>query len=303
MKKIIFLTLLVLTMLLCLAGCGGKDRPTLTYVVDGEIYHEDVLKKSDELFGNIGKTPVKDGYCFGGWFYDEGTWKKPLNYTELNKTKDNVSLRVYAKWEVVALEFDEENRSYTVTGLLAGAGSEVVIPAKHGDFPITKIAEGAFRANTALTSVAIPDTVTEIGSYAFAECTALSELILPHTVKEIGRGAFSNCVALEKIRLSAALTSIPAEMLLGCGKLTALEIPAAVESIGARAFDGCTALSEIVLPYNVKKLGTEVFRGTTLTEISYKGTAERWATVTRTDFAKNSLITQVRCLGNEVAAP
>ncbi len=303
MKKTIIFSLLILVLLLCLAGCGGKDRPTLTYVVDGEVYHEDVLKEADDLFGSIGKAPTKNGYYFGGWFYDEGTWKNPLDYTELNKEKDTVSLRVYAKWEVVALEFDEENRSYTVTGLLAGAGSDVVIPAKCGDFPITKIAAGAFRANTALTSVVIPDTVTVIEDYAFAECTALKELILPHSVKEIGRAAFSNCVALERIRLSAALTALPAEMLLGCGKLTAVEIPAAVESIGARAFDGCAALSEIVLPYNVKKLGTEVFRGTTLTEIGYKGTAARWATVSRTDFAKNSLVTQVRCLNDEIAEP
>lgn len=304
MKKIIFLSLLLLALLLCMAGCENEEyHPTLTYVVDGEVYHEDVLEKN-EIFGGIGKTPTKEGYYFGGWYYDDGTWQKPLNYTELNKKlTDTTAVRVYAKWEVVELEYDQENRSYTVTGLLAGAGNDVVIPATCGDLPITKIASYAFRGNASLTSVVIPDTVTEIGDYAFAECTALTELILPHTVKEVGRNAFSNCVGLERLRLSVALTDLPAEVLLGCARLTSIEIPVSVNSIGARAFAGCTALAEITLPAALKTIGAEAFRGTTMTEIGYKSSAENWEKVSRTDFAKDSAIVGVRCIGGVITEP
>lgn len=299
MKKIIFLALLAVLLVFCLAGCG-KDDPTLIFMVDGTVFHEDVLEEEGELFAAPKPAPEKEGYYFGGWFYDDGTFKQPVSYTDLNTAREEKITHVYAKWEVVALQYEEATRSYTVTGLLSGAGESVSIPAKYGELPITAIAPDAFRGNTALTTVTIPDSITKIGDYAFAGCTKLKEIVLPHTVKEVGKGAFSSCVKLESVRLSAAMTEIVPETFYNCISLRTVNIPAAVKTIGYRAFSGCTALTELTLPAYVRTLAGEIFRGTAMTELRFAGTKENWATVAKTDFAKESSITVVHCTNGDV---
>ena len=120
MKKILVFAALAALLLLSLSGCSDDARPTLTYYVDGDVYHTDVLETEDETFSGIGKEPIKHGCLFGGWYYDEGVWEKPLSYVELNKAAENKEYKVYAKWETVKLEYVEADRSYTVVGLLLG---------------------------------------------------------------------------------------------------------------------------------------------------------------------------------------
>lgn len=299
MKKTALLTLLFATLILLLVGCGKSD-PTLIYVVDGETFHEDVLEDEDEIFDRVTTLPTKEGFYFGGWFYDEGTWQRPLDYGELNeKKKDDTVYRVYAKWEVIAVSYDEIERTYTVTGLLAGAGDVVEIPARYGDLPITAIAPEAFRGNSTMTTVKIPDTVKTIGEYAFAECTALTEITLPNTVSTVERGAFSNCISLQKASLSTAMKKLSVELFFGCRSLSSVNLPQAITEIGPRVFAGCAALPTLSLPLNVRTIGAEALAQTALTEITFAGTRERWQSVTKTDFAKNSSLITVRCLDGD----
>lgn len=72
-----------------------------------------------------------------------------------------------------------------------GTARAVTIPAEIAGFPVTRIADEAFRA-TAVTSVTVPDTVTEIGWFAFADCPALTAVTLPASVTSIDYGAFDN---------------------------------------------------------------------------------------------------------------
>lgn len=306
MKKMIFLLLLAGMLLLALVGCGEDEKtefPKLTYVVDGVVFYEDVLETEDEFFDEMGKIPQKTGYAFGGWFLDDGVWEQPLSYTDLNTREERSSVTVYAKWEVVALKCDEANRTYTVTGLLAGAGADVVIPENYKGLPVTKIADEAFRGNTTLQTVEIPTTITEIGNYAFAECTALKTVKLPHGVKTVGRNAFSNCIALTEARLSAAMKEIPAELFRGCSALTTVNIPTHTKKIQARAFYGCTVLSEITLPVGITNLGLEIFYGTSITTLNYGGNATKWSKISRDGYNTGSKITTVKLENGDEVEP
>lgn len=299
MKRVLFFAALLLVVLLSLIGCAGRRRPTLVYMVDGETYHTDVIETKEEFFGNIGKEPVKEGFLFGGWYYDDGVWEKPLSYTELNKEAEKKEYRVYAKWETVSLAFVEEERAYKVVGLLSGAGSDIVIPATYKDIPVTSIAPGAFRGNKTIKTVTVPDTVKTIGEYAFAECTALEKMLLPNTVTEIGRGAFSNCIKLAELNLGTALVTIKAEAFWNCTRLTTVSFPASIEIIGARAF-ASSAITSVKLPLKIATVGTEAFAGCPVTEITYAGQMTSWAKVDQENFAKNSSITGVKCLDGTV---
>ena len=302
MRKLLVL-LLALGALLLVSGCRkGEENPypTLTYMVDGTVFYEDVLESEGERFGSIGRDPQKDGYYFGGWYYDEGTWKSPLNYTDLNKQTDKSDVTVYAKWEVVDLVYEASTRTYTVVGLLAGAGDTVVIPAEYGDLPIATIAAEAFRANATLKAITIPDSITAIGDYAFAECPLLETVSLPNSVTTIGKNAFSSCASLTSAKLSAALTEIPAELFAGCSRLSTVNIPATVTKIGARAFSRCALLSDITIPLSVRTLGLNLFEGTAVTALKYAGSASSWDKINRNGFAEGASITSVICTDETV---
>ncbi|MBR6420484.1 MAG: leucine-rich repeat domain-containing protein [Oscillospiraceae bacterium] len=72
---------------------------------------------------------------------------------------------------------------------------------------LTAIA-GTLFAETALTSVVIPDTVTEIGEYAFYRCTGLTSVRIPDSVKTIGSAAFFGCTGLHEVTLPDSVTEI-----------------------------------------------------------------------------------------------
>ncbi len=297
MRKLISLALFA-ALLSCLFGCATED-PTLIYMADGTVFHEDVLDTEDEIFDRIGKEPTKEGFFFGGWYFDEGTWEKPLKYTELNNQSPTGKTYVYAKWEHVALRYEEDTRTYTVIGVLAGATENVVIPPKCGDLPVTAIAAEAFRNHKTLKSIVIPDTVTAIGEYAFAGCGALESITLPHSVVTVERGAFSGCSALTAVTLSVKMTEIPAELFSGCTRLESVAIPKAVKRVGHRAFSGCAALTEMTLPVALRSMGSEVFRNTSFSLLKFEGTKDSWAKIDKTDFAADSAITAVQCLDGE----
>jgi len=82
-----------------------------------------------------------------------------------------------------------------VTGM-ANATGDIVIPAEVNGLAVTKIGEGAFAGNTAITSVTVEGNVTEICANAFNGCTALTTVTLPNTVEVIGARAFYGCTSL-----------------------------------------------------------------------------------------------------------
>ena len=66
----------------------------------------------------------------------------------------------------------------TITGYL-GDGVEVEIPSVVDELAVVKVGNEAFKNNTSVTSITIPDSVTSIGDGAFAWCTSLTSVTLP----------------------------------------------------------------------------------------------------------------------------
>ena len=301
MKRTIAAILLCTLLLGCFVGCSGRLKATLTYIVDGEEFYKDTVVGANDYFGSIGTVPEKGGFVFNGWYFDDGVWEKPLSYTDLNAALTSTEYRVYAKWENVDLKFNETTRTYSVVGLLLDAGSDIVIPATYKDFPVTEIAAGAFRGNTSLSSIVIPDTVTTIGEYAFAECTALKEIRMPNSVVTVGKGAFSNCASLTSVTVSTALKQINAETFYNCSALTEITLPQALVQISPRAFASCTALTSFTIPFRVISLGAEMLSGIGLTEISYAGNTSDFEKIAKEGFLDGSSVKTVRCLNGDIS--
>ena len=89
------------------------------------------------------------------------------------------------------------------------------------------------------------ETVTGVYSVAFRQQTGITSIVLPDTVTTIETGAFFACYDLTSVDLGNGVTSIGLQAFYVCKKLTNILIPDGVTSIGDQAFVGCMALTDI----------------------------------------------------------
>ena len=150
-------------------------------------------------------------------------------------------------------------------------------------YPVTAIANGAFKNCYSLTSVSLPPTLKRIGKYAFKECLSLSSVAVPDGVTAIEDFAFLNCSGLSALTLGRSVETIgyyafygcgirrltlPSSMkrvdegaFMGCSRMTHLTTGHGVKEIGDRAFASCRSLREVVIGNNLRTIGEETFYG------------------------------------------
>lgn len=184
------------------------------------------------------------------------------------------------------LSIDEENRlkvqigeagsaaKYAGKAQRAAAGKDgvFVIPDKITDFTgtgldelgiefkgceVTSIAENAFRGDTDLRKISLPDTITEIGAGAFHGCTNLESIEIPGSVEKIESTTFSGCENLSEVVLADGVTSIGENVFEGCSSLNTVVVPDSVEDIDATAFSDSTENLTIVCSSNLTDVVSE----------------------------------------------
>ena len=74
-----------------------------------------------------------------------------------------------------------------------GNDADISIPPLIEGKPVTVIGGQAFKNNTNLTSVDIPEGVTSIGDAAFSGCTRLTAVLYPDSLRTLGMAAFADC--------------------------------------------------------------------------------------------------------------
>ena len=104
LKKILALALVLIMAMACtLAFTSCKDDEevaiTVEFIVDGELYKTVELENG---IVNIPADPIKDGFDFEGWFYDEEGVKEFTN-EGLEENPLTESIKVYAKWDKEAV--------------------------------------------------------------------------------------------------------------------------------------------------------------------------------------------------------
>lgn len=146
---------------------------------------------------------------------------------------------------------------------------KAVIPAKINEQPVREIARSAFKNETRLISLIIPEGVTSIGAYAFTDCKNLTSVTLPSTLKTIGDFAFAGCTKLTSVTIPKGVTTIGNSAFARC-PLRSVTIPEGVTTIGDSAFAGCQGLTIESLPATVVEIGRGAFTDCSIKTVTLK---------------------------------
>ena len=123
-----------------------------------------------------------------------------------------------------------------------GFHKNMEIPDRYGEGKVIRTAIGAFRRDTAIKSVKMPDTIVNIGQESFYSCTGLKEIAFSSNLKYIHRSAFNCCKNLRKVDLPYGMLHIEMRAFKDCSRLSEIFIPRTVGFIGEEAFYGCDNL-------------------------------------------------------------
>lgn len=240
-----------------------------------------------------------NGHSFGTWVTikeattaNEGLKERTCHCGE---KESGIIPRAYSSGLEFALNDDEE--SYSVTGLGDCTDVGINIPDTYNGLPVTSIGDSAFEWCDNLTSVVIPDGVTSIGDSAFYRCYGLTSIEIPDSVAFIGEYAFQNCTGLTSVIIGDGVIYISDNAFYECIKLNSVVIPEGVTYIGNSAFEWCENLTSAVIPNSVTSIGNSAFRYcNSLNTIKFEGTVEQWNAL---DFGSkwnhNTAVTEVIC--------
>lgn len=151
----------------------------------------------------------------------------------------------------------------------AETAEKVEIPAEIDGIPVTAIAENAFRDNTALTTVILPDSLTSIGNHAFSRCSGLTSITIPEGMTDIGTSAFLHCSSLTSVRIPDSVSSIGGSAFLETPWLKAEQEKNPFVIVNGTLIDGSACEGDAVIPNDVKRINDSAFwMGNKLTGIT-----------------------------------
>ncbi|MBQ8551201.1 MAG: leucine-rich repeat protein [Clostridia bacterium] len=141
----------------------------------------------------------------------------------------------------------------------SGSATTVEIPDKIDGNPVTSIT-GAFKDNTSVKSIVLPESLKTIGKDSFYGCTALTSIEIPDGVTFIGNSAFRGCNGIKNLVIPDSVVTIDEYAFYSSG-LISIDIPDSVTTIGNYAFYGCYYAESIKMSANVTVIGYKVFQG------------------------------------------
>ena len=139
---------------------------------------------------------------------------------------------------------------------------------------VTSLGVEAFGGCINLTEVVLPDTLTHIGERAFRG-TALTGIAVPESVTELENHVFEGCHNLASVNLPDGLTEIPDGLFSECTSLASIEIPAGVTRIGQNAFHWA-GLMELSIPEGVTNIDSNFIAYSSITSITLPSSLTKW---------------------------
>lgn len=200
--------------------------------------------------------PVKEGYIFGGWYYDENTWKKPLSVSSLLDTSlsNKIELTVYARF------MTEEDAAL---GDMTNVG--VIDSGKCGENVFWKYYE-----NDALVFTGYGEMLEYYDDVWYIA----SNVLIPwHPYAQM----------IKTIVIADGITTIPAFAFLDCKTVKSITIPESVRKIGHCAFEHWNDYEGLVISNSVSELGNMVFHSCSF-NVYYNGSEEEFNAIKKAQY-------------------
>ena len=195
---------------------------SITSIGSGAFYRcglEMIYSQIEEPFAIDGKA--EGAYVQAFNYFDNMTLFVPIGTKE--KYQAAVGWKDFANIEEMEYESEpyevdiRNDQTVVIKSMRVDKTGKLTIPEKVEvdgvEYTVTRIAANAFKDNTELREVTIPNTVINIGVSAFENCINLTSAVLGNSLRKIHNYAFKGCV-----------------------KLTSFNIPNSVEAIGKEAF-------------------------------------------------------------------
>jgi len=177
--------------------------------------------------------------------------------------QENDDKPISAYSEGLELERNKRDDGYKVVGIGTCKDTVINIPPTYNGWPVTEIGVYAFKEQSNIVEVIIPNTVESIENEAFRNCSSLEKVTIADSVCKIGSYVFADCDSLTEIRIPEGLTYIEC-MFSGCDALKTVELPSSLEAISWKMFEDCISLETIIIPNGVKRIETAAFEGCSL---------------------------------------
>lgn len=184
--------------------------------------------------------------------------------TRLTSAKANIKAAIEAKGVSVPSSAHLDAFPSYVSAISAGSGdnleAEMLMGTLSGTYTnadVTSLRPGAFRHQTQLLSVELPNVSRITGANAFRECYSVQHIALPKLSSIASEGyTFYQCSKLVSMDLPL-LTSLPSYAFYECSMLQSVSIPKAT-TISQYAFNNCYRLSSLYAP-EVNTIGSRAF--------------------------------------------
>lgn len=177
----------------------------------------------------------------------------PITYTI---TKDVVvySSNSYALGEVMV----GINNGWTNGNASGNVTINRTIKYNNYQYTVGRLGKWAFKENTQMTSITIPNTIRTIEEESFLRCSSLRNVtITPYPdYNSISSNAFQDCESLESVVFDGSTLYVGESAFSGCKNLQSFPFEK-VPSISKSSFAGCKALLDITL--NMNKIGENAF--------------------------------------------
>ncbi len=147
--------------------------------------------------------------------------------------------------------------------------AELTVPAVIDGLPVVEIAANAFKSNSYIKKVTLPDTVTAIGEYAFYSCSKLQSVNFPSSLETIGYYAFSANSSIVYPELPKTVKFIDSYAFYNIGRMESYVVPQDC-TCGSYIFMQQNALKEITLDPSMRLL-PYMFRSCKLSTVTLTG--------------------------------
>lgn len=130
---------------------------------------------------------------------------------------------------------------YFIEGYV-GDETDIVLPTEVNGVTMTSVRGNAFKDNTTITSIVIPEGYTYLAGSAIRGCTALKSVSLPNTLESLGTMQFRDCTALESVNVPYGINNINSYAFYGCTNPNlVIDIQGvSVTTVGSNAFTNVT---------------------------------------------------------------